>query len=363
MPQYNFTSPGAMAGNAIEEFFVQQALEKRQRMLDEAKRVEDERRAQQQAAQLQLQQDQEARMAAEQRRRAAMEATAANRAMDERGVRMMLAESASAGPLTPENAQALELMAFREGVPVPGIIARASAPKEPPKRTVVQTTGPGGRPVRRAVTEEELIAGVPEYQEPKAAPAADNEPLIPVIGDDGQPVLMPRSKAAGRRPASTREQGRPVTSGDAGRISDLDTSLDDVEVLGQQLGATGAASAIGAALPNVVTELTGLGSDSKQRQGTIDRVKQVIGKALEGGVLRKEDEAKYAKILPTIGDPPEVARSKMEGLRAALVQRRQTLIDALADAGYDTTKFSERKRTQTAKTPTAKELIEKYRTK
>jgi hypothetical protein len=169
-----------------------------------------------------------------------------------------------------------------------------------------------------------------------------NEPLVSVMGPDNRPVLVPRSQAAGKTPASSREQGRPVTSGDAGRITELDTSLDDLRVLRDSLGTTGAGSKIGAMLPNVVTEVTGIGSDSKSRQGTIDRVKQVIGKALEGGVLRKEDEVKYEKILPTIGDPPDVAKAKLDGLEKALIQRRQRTLESLADAGYETSRFEGR---------------------
>jgi len=174
------------------------------------------------------------------------------------------------------------------------------------------------------------------------ANAKTDEPLVAVIGDDGQPVLMERSKAAGRRPASNREQGRPVPAATAGTLAELQTSLDDTEKLRVSLGTTGAGSKIGAMLPDVVTEFTGWGEDSKSRQGVIDRVKQVIGKALEGGVLRKEDEYKYTKILPTIGDPPAVAKSKLEGLTAALKLRQQRAVEALSDAGYDVAAFEAR---------------------
>ena len=37
-------------------------------------------------------------------------------------------------------------------------------------------------------------------------------------------------------------------------------------------------------------------SEARQAQADIDRVRQRVGKALEGGVLRKEDEEKYKKI-------------------------------------------------------------------
>jgi hypothetical protein len=140
--------------------------------------------------------------------------------------------------------------------------------------------------------------------------------------------------------------GRSTTSGDANRIAEFDTSLDDVDVLAETLGSDGSTGTIAklqAILPNAITESTGIGIGAKQRQAVIDRVKQVIGKALEGGVLRKEDEYKYTKILPTIADAPEVAKSKMDGLRSAIELRRQRTLEALADAGYDTSDFEARR--------------------
>lgn len=196
---------------------------------------------------------------------------------------------------------------------------------------------------------------------PNAQPAT--EPLEAVIGDDGQPVYLPRSQAVGRRPAGTREQGRPVTSGDAGRVADLDTSLDDLATLSGALSgskATGTTAKAGAMLPNFVTEATGLGAEAKSKQAVIDRVKQVIGKALEGGVLRKEDEYKYEKILPTIGDVPSVVKAKLDGLGKAIRQRRQTFLDSLSDAGYDTSKYSARQPKLPDLTPGDDALLKKY---
>jgi len=188
------------------------------------------------------------------------------------------------------------------------------------------------------------------YRAPEGAGAA--EPLVPIIGPDGQPVLVRRGDAVGKRPASNREQGRPVVSGDANRIADLDTSLNDLETLSGTLTgskATGTQAKIGASVPNWVTEATGIGTEAKQKQAVIDRVKQVIGKALEGGVLRKEDEYKYEKILPVISDVKGVVEAKLKGLETAIRQRRQTTLDALSDAGYDTTRFERRESQKPAK--------------
>lgn len=189
-------------------------------------------------------------------------------------------------------------------------------------------------------------SGMP-YEAPKA-PAAP-EPLVAIM-KDGKPTLVPRSEAVNQTPASNREQGRPVVSGDANRIADFNTSLDDVDVLDAVVSAagdTGTLAKIQASAPNWVTEITGgWGAEAKSRQAVIDRVKQVIGKALEGGVLRKEDEYKYEKILPTLGDVQSVVLSKMKDLAAAITQRRETLVDALEDAGYDVEGFRKRHATR-----------------
>ncbi len=55
-------------------------------------------------------------------------------------------------------------------------------------------------------------------------------------------------------------------------------------------------------------------SKARRIQADIDRIRQTVGKALEGGVLRKEDEEKYKKILSTITDTPETAQYKITQL-------------------------------------------------
>jgi len=62
-------------------------------------------------------------------------------------------------------------------------------------------------------------------------------------------------------------------------------------------------------------------------QSQIDTVRQTVGKALEGGVLRKEDEEKYKKILPTMSDPKKVAQNKLKQLRAMLSRDYQSYIE------------------------------------
>tara|TARA_R100000808_G_scaffold12432_1_gene30899 strand:- start:3505 stop:4947 length:1443 start_codon:yes stop_codon:yes gene_type:complete len=55
-------------------------------------------------------------------------------------------------------------------------------------------------------------------------------------------------------------------------------------------------------------------------------VKQLVGKALEGGVLRKEDEEKYGRILAAMGDDPSVVESKIKMMLKSLKWKRDRFI-------------------------------------
>lgn len=218
------------------------------------------------------------------------------------------------------------------GAPAKPYIGKASAPTAGSFEEYVNAP-----PERQAVIE----GARKRYQQADDKPAGTGGPSSRFwVMRNGKLIRITEAEyQPGDQPAATREQGRAVTAGDAADIAELNTSLDDLNTLERQLGQTGAASKVGAMLPNVVTEFTGWGESAKQRQAVIDRVKQVIGKALEGGVLRKEDEYKYVKILPTIGDPPEVARTKIAGLRTAITQRRGRRLETLGQSGFDTSKF------------------------
>lgn len=205
---------------------------------------------------------------------------------------------------------------------------------KPPEAIPVRNIDPlSAEGIAAAVEKEKQLQGLKPQETMTPVPGRD----IPLPADvEAQRIRMSATRAS---------QGRPVISGDANRIADYDTSLNDLATLKKELtgmGATGTAAKAGAMLPNAITEATGIGMEAKKKQAVIDRVKQVIGKALEGGVLRKEDEYKYEKILPTIADPPAIVESKLSGLESAITQRRVTTLDALQDAGFDVTRYKAR---------------------
>lgn len=75
-------------------------------------------------------------------------------------------------------------------------------------------------------------------------------------------------------------------------------------------------------------------SKARQVQAQVDRVRQVVGKALEGGVLRKEDEEKYKKILATITDTPETALYKIDALIASITRDIENYKTLQSQSGY-----------------------------
>ena len=65
-------------------------------------------------------------------------------------------------------------------------------------------------------------------------------------------------------------------------------------------------------------------SPARKLQADVDRVRQTVGKALEGGVLRKEDEEKYKKILSTLTDTPDTAVYKIDALVSSIQRDIET---------------------------------------
>lgn len=74
-------------------------------------------------------------------------------------------------------------------------------------------------------------------------------------------------------------------------------------------------------------------SDARKAQAKIDLVRQRVGKTLEGGVLRKEDEEKYKKILATLNDEPSTAIYKIDSLIETMDRDMETYIEEQRSAG------------------------------
>lgn len=112
-------------------------------------------------------------------------------------------------------------------------------------------------------------------------------------------------------------QGKGLNSTSAQTVTDLQSGIGGIKQLGQEFASSGVNMPFVGGLRGMNPFDTG----AQNLQADTARIKQVIGKALEGGVLRKEDEEKYAKILPTLNDSDEVAQHKIDTIAADLQRK------------------------------------------
>lgn len=125
--------------------------------------------------------------------------------------------------------------------------------------------------------------------------------------------------------------GKALSDGAIAKINDTKTGireLTDISVEAENLKAyTGPGAGIISMIP---------GSQTQKLRSGIDRVRQIVGKALEGGVLRKEDEEKYMRILPAITDLPSVVAYKIKNVTEQMENDMNSYISLQAASGRNT---------------------------
>jgi hypothetical protein len=81
-------------------------------------------------------------------------------------------------------------------------------------------------------------------------------------------------------------------------------------------------------------------TNSQTIDAEMRRASQTIGKYMEGGVLRKEDEEKYRKMLPQLTDTPDVAKNKLDGVKSLLEGKIKSYLNDYAAGGFDVSAFN-----------------------
>lgn len=122
---------------------------------------------------------------------------------------------------------------------------------------------------------------------------------------------------------TSKDKGLNSTA--AGIVTDIENGIANIRSLSSDITNNTANGPIAGR----VRSLNPYDTEAQGLQANLARVKQLIGKALEGGVLRKEDEEKYSKILPTIKDTDANAVYKVnqiaDDLERKLLLYRQNL--------------------------------------
>ena len=124
---------------------------------------------------------------------------------------------------------------------------------------------------------------------------------------------------------------RPMTDSNIARIADYDTSITMVSdlVTSMEKNKDLFGPVVGYQAMNPYA------TEAKTMESEITVTKQIVGKALEGGVLRAEDERKYAKILPSMTDSYVVAQAKAKNLTRLLQQSKDIYEKAVHEGKMD----------------------------
>lgn len=167
-------------------------------------------------------------------------------------------------------------------------------------------------------------------------------------------ALMNRNKNGGRgssnSPSAFGNRVLPAqqVSDYSGANSSVQQLQDYQKLLDSNVDITG--SGIGQNAKRGWSQFTGMlsgGNDISNRTDALlasqKKVAQVIGSYLEGGKLTDTDFQKYTKMLPTVGDPPEVAAAKSSQLQNLINQRQEQQKIAYQQAGYRSEDLGESK--------------------
>lgn len=261
-------------------------------------------------------------------------ATAAQKALEEQ--RAAFAAAVSADPTTEGLARATELYptVAAKFPKAPGgwmaAVGRGTVPVKDRVRMDQDSLTLAGTDVRgiTALDQEKLA-----LEKGKEDEAARHNKTTEGLTSRGQDMTDSRA----RELADIARNSNKMEASAVKDVGELQNGINQIEVLRDAIkkghGKMGPIAGLANA-PVLGHLATAMGyTDPAKLKAKLDLVKQSIGKALEGGVLRKEDEAKYMAILPNMYDPLDVAYSKIEMLESKLRSDMKTALATNAAAG------------------------------
>jgi hypothetical protein len=158
-------------------------------------------------------------------------------------------------------------------------------------------------------------------------------------------LTVEQQKAKDEAAAKTAKaaQGRPVQAADINKISDLDKSISELKDLGNKLstgqGMGGMARIENAIVPGGLAPYVPGAEAAKETAANIALARQVAGRAIHGGVMRKNDQEQAEQYMPKQDDPPQVVQAKLANILKLANDSKIGHIENLKRGGFDVSGF------------------------
>jgi hypothetical protein len=165
------------------------------------------------------------------------------------------------------------------------------------------------------------------------------------IGLEAQRVALEQKNRADAEAAKVEKaaKGRPMQAADVNKISDLDKSISELKDLGERLktgSGMGTRARLEAAfVPGGLAPYIPGAEEAKATAADIKLAQQVAGRAVHGGVLRKNDQEQAEQYLPKQDDPPQVVQAKLANILKLANDSKIGHIENLKRGGFDVSGF------------------------
>jgi hypothetical protein len=327
----NFVSPGAMAGNAIEQFLMQRQQEAMQQQEAEFRRQQAEEQSARQQQQLMLQAEQqradEAFRQSQLKRQGEQDeiaATGRRQDVNAAGVRGMIGEAISQ-PLTPDSARTISGMAYGEGLPVPGIVDQALAPPKAPSQF---TLGEGD--VRFDETGNVVAQGPAKRVAPSEGPKQPYQWVLRNGEETYTNSVLPGDKQLSGR------QTRPITGAERKTLGFFQRMLEaerNARAVEGQVGNRDFAAeyAPGAALENFLKSEAGQKYTQAQRTFTEGRLRKESGAAIPQGEYDTDRDTNFKRPGDKDESVAQKRASRLKLLRGAANESGRALQEFFGD--------------------------------
>lgn len=157
----------------------------------------------------------------------------------------------------------------------------------------------------------------------------------PISVSPGGVVIDASGKEIFRNPAATPgTSGKPLPKSISERVSDAQSAIDNLITLKSYIDSPDVKS-ISGPVSGRTFGANPFSTTAQNFEGIRATAKQVIGKYLEGGVLREADEKKYEKIVPGLKMLEDTQQNQAAELYNTLKKKLVRDLDSYEKSGYD----------------------------